>query len=155
MDSKKYESEINSSKNLSELTEIEIKLLGRNGEINKLLSEIKNIPNEEKREYGQKVNSLKDAINQLILLKKKKLETSKKDEFFDKTLPGKSYPKGSIHIVSYAIEEITKIFENFGFFFIDSSNVKLALLAKSKSRNKKSIVLSRSKFSTDSMFSAL
>lgn len=123
MDSKKYESEINSSKNLSELTEIEIKLLGRNGEINKLLSEIKNIPNEEKREYGQKVNSLKDAINQMILLKKKKLETSKKDEFFDKTLPGKSYPKGSIHIVSYAIEEITKIFEKIGFIRVSYPEV--------------------------------
>lgn len=123
MDSKKYESEISSSKNLSVLSEIEIKLLGRNGEVNRLLSEIKNIPNQEKREYGQKVNSLKDTINQLILSRKKQLENNKKEEFFDKTLPGETYPKGSIHIVSYAIEEITKIFEKIGFIRVSYPEV--------------------------------
>ncbi len=123
MDSNKYESEVNSAKNLSELSEIEIKFLGRNGEINKLLSEIKNIPNEDKREYGQKVNSLKDTINQLIISRKKQLESNKKEEFFDKTLPGKIYPKGSIHIVSYAIEEITKIFEKIGFIRVSYPEV--------------------------------
>ena len=60
MDQKKFESEINSAKTLAELGELEIKYLGRNGEINKLLLEIKNIPNEEKREYGQKINLLKN-----------------------------------------------------------------------------------------------
>ena len=123
MDSNKYETEVNSAKNLSELSEIEIKFLGRNGEINKLLSEIKNIPNEDKREYGQKVNSLKDTINQLIISRKKQLESNKKEEFFDKTLPGKIYPKGSIHIVSYAIEEITKIFEKIGFIRVSYPEV--------------------------------
>ena len=123
MDSNKYESEVNSAKNLSELSEIEIKFLGRNGEINKLLSEIKNIPNEDKREYGKKVNSLKDTINQLIISRKKQLESNKKEEFFDKTLPGKIYPKGSIHIVSYAIEEITKIFEKIGFIRVSYPEV--------------------------------
>lgn len=123
MDSNKYESEVNSAKNLSELSEIEIKFLGRNGEINKLLSEIKNIPNEDKREYGQKVNSLKDTINQLIISRKKQLESNKKEEFFDKTLPGKIYPKGSIHIVSYAIEEITKIFEKISFIRVSYPEV--------------------------------
>ena len=99
MDSKKYESEINSAKTFTELGELEIKYLGRNGEINKLLSEIKNIPNEEKREYGQKVNQLKTSIDQTIKVKKKELENKKSEVFFDKTLPGKTYPKGSLHIV--------------------------------------------------------
>jgi len=123
MDSKKYELEINSAKNLLELSELEIKYLGRNGEINKLLSEIKNIPNEEKREYGQKVNLIKTTINQLIVVKKKQLESNANEVFFDKTLPGKDYPKGSLHIVSYAIEEITKIFEKIGFIRVSYPEV--------------------------------
>lgn len=123
MDQKKFESEINSAKTLAELGELEIKYLGRNGEINKLLLEIKNIPNEEKREYGQKINLLKTSIVRSIDIKKKGLQNKKSDVFFDKTLPGKSYPKGSLHIVSFAIEEITKVFEKIGFIRVSYPEV--------------------------------
>lgn len=123
MDSKKYESEINTVSNVEKLSELEIKYLGRNGEINKLLSEIKNIPSDEKREYGQKVNNIKQSIEQLINEKKKDLENKKTDVFFDKTLPGKAYPKGSLHIVSLAIEEISKIFEKISFIRVSYPEV--------------------------------
>ena len=59
----------------------------------------------------------------MIISRKKQLESNKKEEFFDKTLPGKIYPKGSIHIVSYAIEEITKIFEKIGFIRVSYPEV--------------------------------
>lgn len=123
MDSKKYESEINSAKNLKELSELEIKYLGRNGEINKLLSEIKNIPNEEKKKYGQKVNMLKTEIKKYVEIRKLEIGKQKSEVFFDKTLPGKAYPKGSIHIVSFAIEEITKVFEKIGFIRVSYPEV--------------------------------
>ncbi|MEK7597598.1 MAG: phenylalanine--tRNA ligase subunit alpha [Patescibacteria group bacterium] len=115
MDNKKYEEEISEVKSLDKLNELEIKYLGRNGEINKLLSEIKNIPNKEKREYGQKVNLLKTEIKKYIEIRKLIVSKQKSEVFFDKTLPGKTYPKGSLHIVSLAIEEITKVFEKIGF----------------------------------------
>ena len=63
MDHKKYETEINSAKSLEELSELEIKYLGRNGEINKLLSEIKNIPNEEKRDYTRSFRAVLHQSN--------------------------------------------------------------------------------------------
>ncbi len=115
--------ELFKTKNQPDLDVIEIKYLGRNGKINKLLSEIKNIPPEKRKEYGQKVNQLKVSINQLIDTKKKELQNKKSEVFFDKTLPGKAYPKGSLHIVSYAIEEITKIFEKIGFIRVSYPEV--------------------------------
>ena len=123
MDNKKYEAEINNSKSLVQLNELEIKYLGRNGEINKLLSAIKDIPNEEKREYGQKVNLLKTSIVRSIEMMKKKLSSKKSEVFFDKTMPGKAYPKGSLHIVSFAIEEITNVFEKIGFIRVSYPEV--------------------------------
>ena len=123
MDSKKYELEINDVKTLKKLSELEIKYLGRNGEINKLLAEIKNIPNEEKKEYGKKLNELKRSVELLISKKKKELQNKKSDVFFDKTLPGRAYPKGSLHIVSRAIEEITKIFEKISFIRVSYPEV--------------------------------
>lgn len=110
-------------KNVTDIESLEIKYLGRNGEINKLLSEIKNIPDLEKKIYGQKVNALKVSINQLIDTKKKELQNKKPEVFFDKTLPGKIYPKGSLHVVSLAIEEITKIFEKIGFIRVSYPEV--------------------------------
>ena len=123
MDSKKYETEINGVKSLEKLNELEIRYLGRSGEINKLLSAIKDIPNEEKRDYGQKVNKLKLSINRLIDTKKREFQDKKFDKFFDKTLPGKTYPKGSLHIISYAIEEITEIYEKIGFIRVSYPEV--------------------------------
>lgn len=123
MDRQKYVTEIKNVKNVEKLSELEIKYLGRNGEINKLLSEIKNIPNEEKKEYGQKINKLKQSIQLLIGEKKEKLKGKKSEVFFDKTLPGKAYPKGSLHIVSLAIEEITKIFEKISFIRVSYPEV--------------------------------
>jgi len=123
MDSKKYKVEINSAKNLVELSKLEIKYLGRNGLINELLSKIKDIPNEEKREYGQKVNELKTEIKKYIEIRKLVVGKEKSDVFFDKTMPGKAYPKGSLHIVSLAIEEITKIFEKIGFIRVSYPEV--------------------------------
>lgn len=123
MDSKKYKTEINSVKTLDKLSELEIKYLGRNGEVNKLLSTIKDIPNEDKRGYGQKVNKLKEEIKKLIEIKKLDLSNKKSAVFFDKTLPGKTYPKGSLHIISNAIEEITKIFEKIGFIRVSYPEV--------------------------------
>src|SRR3989339_1577381 len=123
MDSKKYKVEINSAKNLVELSKLEIKYLGRNGLINELLSKIKDIPNEEKREYGQKVNELKTEIKKYIEIRKLVVGKEKSEVFFDKTMPGKAYPKGSLHIVSLAIEEITKIFEKIGFIRVSYPEV--------------------------------
>lgn len=115
MDRKKYESEINTVESLDKLNEIEIKFLGRNGIINGLLKKIKEIPAEGRKEYGQKVNQLKKDVLQLIKVKKIELSKKKSAKFFDLTLPGKTYPKGSLHIISYAIEEISRIFEKIGF----------------------------------------
>jgi len=117
------EKEIKRSVSLDILSKLEIKYLGRNGEINKLLSEIKNIPDEQKKTYGQRVNKLKASMYRYIETKKKELQNKKSGVFFDKTLPGKTYPKGSLHIVSFAIEEITKVFEKIGFIRVSYPEV--------------------------------
>ncbi len=101
---------------LSELENINIKYLGRSGTINNLLKNIGNIAPEEKKEYGKKLNQIKSSIIQIIEQKKNQLILKKNDEAtVDITLPGKKIPKGSLHIITIAIEEITKIFQKIGF----------------------------------------
>ncbi len=101
---------------LDALNELEIKYLGRNGEVNKLLQNIKNISAEERKEYGQGLNEVKNGITAAIAEKKQQLLVSEDTkESIDVTLPGKQYQKGSLHMVTYAIEEISRIFERLGF----------------------------------------
>ena len=92
---------------------LKIKYLGRNGLLN---VEFEKLSPEEKKLNGREFNQAK--IELLKLLEDAALKARDKDETFkesDITLPGHIYPKGSLHIVSYAIEEISRIFEKIGF----------------------------------------
>lgn len=98
------------------LEQCEIKYLGRNGFVNELLKQMKDIPSAEKKEYGQAVNTVKTEITSLLTQKKHQLlNQQESSQFVDVTLPGKEYPKGSLHMVTLAIQEISKIFEKIGF----------------------------------------
>lgn len=123
MDSEDYKKAIQNCQSTKELEILEIDYLGRNGLINNLFKKIKEIKNEEKKEYGQKINKLKKEIQKLIQIKKVELGKRKTKKFFDPTLPGKQYPKGSLHIVSLAIEEISQIFEKIGFIRVSYPEV--------------------------------
>ncbi|MBI4226182.1 phenylalanine--tRNA ligase subunit alpha [Candidatus Roizmanbacteria bacterium] len=101
---------------LADLENLQIKYLGRKGLINSLLQSIKKLKPEEKKNFGKKINDIKTAIKHLIEVKQKKLlyiHTQK--DFIDISLPGKQYQRGSLHLVTYAIEEISEIFQKIGF----------------------------------------
>ncbi len=113
---RQVQTELNNAQSLSELNEAQIKYLGRNGVINDLLKDIKNIPADEKKDYGKKVNELKNSINRLIETKRRELFTeTEKEKTIDITFPGKPYPHGTLHPITYAIEEISRIFAKIGF----------------------------------------
>lgn len=100
---------------LTILEDIKIKYLGRKGLINDLLQSINRLKQDERRDFGKKVNELKTSIKRLIEVKHQEM-LKKMDSRFDVDvmLPGKKYLKGSLHLVTYAVEEITKIFARIG-----------------------------------------
>lgn len=110
-----FNQKIKTVTSIGELSLLQIEYKGRNGIINSLLKKIKDIPLNEKKEFGQIVNKFKAHIDVEINKKTKDLSGKENNDFVDKTIPGKIYPKGSLHITTYAIEEITKIFQKIGF----------------------------------------
>ena len=48
------------SKDIDEIESLKIQFLGRKGIINDLFSEFKNVPSDQKKVYGQKINELKN-----------------------------------------------------------------------------------------------
>src|SRR3990167_10069093 len=111
-----FKKKIKNLDTIHDLETIQIIYLGRKGLINHLLQSITNLKSEEKKDFGLKVNKLKTSINQLIGVKRQQL-IKKPDtaSYFDITLPGKQYPKGSLHLISNAIEKISDIFKKIGF----------------------------------------
>ena len=54
------EAEQFSGKNIEEIEKFRIKFLGKKGEITKLFSEFRNVPVEQKKDFGQTINKLKE-----------------------------------------------------------------------------------------------
>jgi len=101
---------------LSDLENLQIKYLGRNGLVNDLFQKIKEVSPAEKKAYGESINRLKEKVTALILAKKEELVTKEDNaEKIDVTLPGKNYPQGSLHLITQGINEISQIFEKIGF----------------------------------------
>ena len=73
-----YQNKINTATNSAELEAIRIELLGRNGIINKLFSEIKTTTNP--KEYGANLNNLKKQDSSDVFIEKNLEEDNKKKE---------------------------------------------------------------------------
>ena len=85
-----------------EAEEARIRFLGKKGEITALMDEFRNIAPELKREYGKKLNELKQYTIAKIEELKASAETaavadSPKE---DLSMPGDAFPLGSRHPVS-------------------------------------------------------
>lgn len=121
---------VNSSK---ELEELRISLLGKKGTLTEALKLIKDIPPDQKKEYGDEVNRAKEKITEtldekkrIILLQEETEKLSK--EWIDVTLPLDipSAPKGigHIHPLSLVQKELEDIFIGLGFDVVDGPEVE-------------------------------
>ncbi len=93
--------------------DLRIKYLGKNGLFKKLSALIKEVPADQKKLFGQKLNQLKNKIEEKINDLENQRQTDQAK--IDLTLPGKKRPVGHLHPISQAIEEISQIFEKIGF----------------------------------------
>ena len=95
-----------------EIEQARVRLLGKKGEITALFDEFRTVAPELKREFGQKLNVLKNtAAAKIEELKEAAAESpASSAAAFDYTMPGDPAPLGSRHPVSIAREEIVGIF---------------------------------------------
>jgi len=96
--------------------QLRIKYLSKKGILSQLFDEFKTIPNEQKREVGQALNTLKtfakDKINEL----KDNFENKGGENIdMDLTLPATSFELGGRHPLSIVRNEIIDIFARLGF----------------------------------------
>ncbi|RUM30347.1 MAG: phenylalanine--tRNA ligase subunit alpha [Aquifex sp.] len=110
---------LSSVSSLKELQEVKVKYLGNKGIIKDLLKKIKEIPPQERREYGKRVNELKEFTERLIKEKETQLRSLElkeklKKEWVDLTVPPVR-TVGSLHPITVTLDRIITIFKGMGF----------------------------------------
>jgi len=120
---------LNSVSNLQDLNNLKVEYLGKTGIITELQSKIKEIPNEEKKEYGMKVNEVRTFFNNLyeeknIKLQEELLNKKLESEKIDITLPSKKTKRGSLHPMTRIQSEFEDIFVSMGYTVYDGPEIE-------------------------------
>lgn len=95
-----------------------IRYLGSKNIIKDLFAEMKLVPNERKKEFGQVVNALKQQAEEKYEIFRQTLsvsDTGSKKQSQDLTMPGLPVPLGSRHPVSVIRKKVIDIFGRIGF----------------------------------------
>ena len=115
----KYVEEVEAfeAQSLEEVEAFRIKFLGKKGVLTGFLAGFKEVPNEEKKDYGLAINKLKDAAHQKVNSLKTALSDNANDIplFGDLSRPGESFQIGSRHPISLVKNQIIDIFSRIGF----------------------------------------
>ena len=98
----------------SELEELRISYLGRSGKLTSQIKRLKKIPGDERKEVGILINDSKSAIESLLAEQKNRIGEAG-SEWFDPTIPGVRPKRGHLHLITKAIKEISRTFEQIGF----------------------------------------
>ncbi len=102
--------------NLEQLENFRIEYLSKKGKIPSLFADFRNVAPEERKEMGQLINSLKNAVQNKIVALKEALEQSSQSDGTDHdlTLPP-NVTLGTRHPLSIVRNEIIEIFSRIGF----------------------------------------
>ncbi len=94
-----------------------IKYLSKKGLLNDFFAEFKNVPNDQKKAFGQAINTLKNAAQNKVNELNASLETNTSASaiYGDLTRPGEPATIGSRHPISIVKNQIIDIFSRIGF----------------------------------------
>ena len=102
--------------NSTTLEQFRIKFLGSKSEIKSLFGELKNVPNEQKKEVGKLLNDLRlHAESTFENLKNTVESTNVNDNKIDFSRPGELSQVGSHHPITTVKNEIIEIFNRIGY----------------------------------------
>ncbi len=109
------------------IEQFRLRYLGSNNVIKPLMGEIRNVPNEQKKEFGQLINKAKElAEAKFETLKAVAEAAAEKSQAagLDITAPGEPIDLGSRHPVAVTLNRIVRIFERLGFVVAEEREIE-------------------------------
>jgi phenylalanyl-tRNA synthetase alpha chain len=110
----------------AQLEAFRLQFLSKKSELQGLLGEIKNVAPEERKNFGQQVNELKQLALQIFEESKTRLEEAALDVQsggIDLTRPAENQTLGSMHPISIVMNEVIDVFERIGFSTVNGPDI--------------------------------
>ncbi|MFA5619955.1 MAG: phenylalanine--tRNA ligase subunit alpha [Weeksellaceae bacterium] len=109
----------------AQVEEFRIKFLGKKGILNDLFAQFKTVPNEQKKEFGQVVNTLKSLVSEKVTMLKNGFENNQEAVAgLDLTRPGEIFELGARHPINSVKNRIIEIFSRIGFTLSDGPEIE-------------------------------
>jgi phenylalanyl-tRNA synthetase alpha chain len=120
----------NAVPDLASLADWEKRYLGPAGEITALLRGMGQLPADQRPAVGREANHLKNDLTaaweiRRTALRAAELESQLAGEAIDVTLPGRTFPEGTIHPASQMIDEVSQILAYLGFETVFGPEVEI------------------------------
>ena len=112
-----------------ELIQTSALFLGKNGALSGLMKLLRELSNEQKRVIGEKLNSLRDKLMEMVKNKEQEIETKilnqkLSKEKVDVTIPVKPLPYGTLHPIELLKKDLIDYFVKRGFELKDGSDIE-------------------------------
>ena len=119
----------NEELNLEKLNDLKVEYLGKKGLITELNACIKELPNEEKKEFGKNVNEVKNLFNTKYeevkeMLERDAINKKLESERIDITLPSTKMSVGAPNILEKVIEEVEELLMSMGYDVVDGPEIE-------------------------------
>jgi phenylalanyl-tRNA synthetase alpha chain len=97
----------------------------KSGQLTALMKMLATLPSEERREFGQLVNTLKTEIESALDEKRAALDSTRQPAgAIDVTLPGRQLPMGRVHPLMRVRREVEDIFTHMGYEILEGPEVE-------------------------------
>ncbi|MDR1494707.1 MAG: phenylalanine--tRNA ligase subunit alpha [Rickettsiales bacterium] len=121
--------EIENIKMLGQIRDFRASFLGRKSKISALLSGLAGLSLEQKRDFGVKVNELRDFMAHEVakredLLKQEQIELESQTESLDVTVPPRQSQEGLLSPISWVQAELRDLLYSMGFSYTRGSEIE-------------------------------
>ena len=110
--------------NIESLEQFRIDFLSKKGKVNLLFEQFKSVPADQKKEFGQKLNILKNLAQDKFTKAQVNFTSIKSELNIDFSLPGDQIPLGSRHPLSIIRNKMIEIFNRIGFTVADGPEIE-------------------------------
>ena len=120
---------MNQIKSAVDVENLRVEYLGKKGQVIDILKNLKNVAADKRKEVGEKANSLRVEIEEMIEAKKEELKEKEYEaeinnaEKIDLTVPVED-KVGSLHPITIVQRELEDIFTSMGFTVEDGNEVE-------------------------------
>ena len=127
---KELSEKVRGVQNSVDLNNLKAEYLGKKGKIKELSTMLKDMKDEEKKNFGKELNEIKGYIeetisNKLNEINESLLNAKLKEETIDVTLPGMEIKNGSPNILEALIEDLEELFISMGYDVVEGPEVEL------------------------------